>query len=430
MSEKAVLFAQPTRTSAPATMAEAMRQGYRVVALVRDPADLDKVWGDNRSVVERIHKVVAVGSWEDFKPDHGFLAALEREVGTVCGVFVNREEPIRAVNSLRHLLGLPTMTQRPEQLADIVNKFRLRTTLMEQGLSDLKYFAGRSANEWPAFPFAEPAIFKPMHGGGSRSVCEVRSLVELQRARQQWQASDALFEPVQHCYLHSGGNDYLLEEKVPGELLSVEGFTEDGRYQALGLTSRLLYSADATVELGHGFPYPHPERQAIFAFAAAVHHAVHWWNGFTHLEVIVRDERTRAGRQPFEAIDFNPRILGAFAWKNLTYALGQPIEQLLLRWAIGARVEIPKLDTPRCALIQHVLAPHGLDRLETLDLPDDPRVAFRVQIVPAGPLRNWGRADDRLGGYLVLGETYDEALRVSRALRSQVRINGTLPAAF
>jgi hypothetical protein len=427
---KTVLFAQPTRTSAPATMAEAMQRGYRVVALVAAAADLKKVWGENRTIVDRIDRVIEVGPWPDFRPDRRWLTDLEREVGTIAGVFVNREEPILAVDQLRRLLGLPAFTASGDKLLGILNKSRLRATLRAQGLSDLQFLTGREADQAVAYPFRGPAIFKPAHGGGSRCVCEICSLVDLARARQVWQTSATAFEAVQHAYLHSNGNDYLLEEKVPGELLSIEGYTANGHYQPLGLTSRLLYSRDETVELGHGFPYPHPEQEAIRAFAGAVHKAVGWHHGFTHLEIIVRDRETRRGRLPFEAIDFNPRILGAYAWKNLSYALGQPIEQLLLSWAVGESVQIPRPPQPRVAMIQHMLAPPGLDRLESLALPDDPRVAFRVQIVPPGPLRSWGRADDRLGGYLVLSDTYKEAVQVSGELRSRVQINGTLPATF
>jgi hypothetical protein len=430
MTNGSILFAQPTRTSAFAVMAEALRRQYKVVALVASRQDVDKVWGENRALVGRIDRVVPVGPWESFTPDRQFLGEIAGLAGPVRGVFVNREEPIRAVNRLRGLIGHAPFTRTPDDLCGILNKHRLRTTLVRQGLSDLRFIPGRRADGLSVYPFPGPAMFKPMHGGGSRCVREVRTLADVRRARREWLASAGELEPVQDRYLHCDEDDFFLEEKVPGELLSVEGYTREGRYQPLGITSRVLYSQDATVELGHGFPYAHAEQPDILEFARAVHAAVGWQDGFTHLELLVRDPACRDGRRRFEAIDFNPRILGSFAWKNLTYALDFPIERALLDWALGLPVELPRPAASRVSLIQYVLAPRGLPRLESLTLPDDPRVVFRVQMVPPGPLRTWGRADDRLGGYLVVAPDHEQALRISRELRPQVRLNGSVPGVF
>ncbi|MBI4371048.1 MAG: ATP-grasp domain-containing protein [Elusimicrobia bacterium] len=415
---RSVVFLEPKGTILEVVRA-AKRRGFHVAALRSDPALLDGAPEPYASAVPLIDEIIPIQGWD---AESAVLAACEavHARAPITGLYAGMDPCASILARLRRRFSLPAPD--PEAIALVLNKFALRRRLVELGLSRLKNAHSSEAEGWTSWPFRGAAYFKPVHGFFSAYVSRCENLADFRAARDRWRTGNGTDPAWLKDYLHSL-NEYHLEEAFDGELLSVEAIASGGRYEPLGLLSRILYSRDPVVEMGSCFPYPHPLSGKIIDLARRAHAALGLHDGPTHTEMIV----SPAGE--VEIIDLNPRFVGADVLQSINNAFGVRVEEALLDYAIGKPARVAPEDR-RFSCLQYFLPPR-VPVLETVDFPEVPEVKFRATFIkPGTPISSNDRQIDYLGCYLTVMPEFEAALSRSRELRAAVMINGSEPGVF
>ena len=396
----------------------AKQRGLFVVAAVSDETLLHTAPEPYHSAVGCIDQIIPVDTWNDATAHK--VANTLRPLGKVVCVY-SGFDPCAVVSAkLRQEFGLPTTS--PEILALILNKQHLRTRLKEHGLSHIKSVSQSVADKWQSWEFGGAAYFNPVHGFFSAYVKRCESWEDFKAARSEWEKGNASDPAYVKNYVRSE-NEYYLEEAFDGELLSVESISSSGKFQCLGLLSRILYSKNPIVEMGSCFPYPHTFRDKIVAAVEKGHEMLGFTEGATHVEVIV----SKSGE--VEIIDFNPRFVGADVLQSVNNAYGIRIEEQLLDWACG---KSPVIETKNAqhACLQYILSPESL-QFDSISFPKVTEVKFKTTFVKPGmKLSSIDRQLDYIGCYLTVMPTFESALSRSKELRSEIKINGHLEGAY
>ncbi|MGH3992988.1 MAG: hypothetical protein ACRDSN_11065, partial [Pseudonocardiaceae bacterium] len=207
------------------------------------------------------------------------------------------------------------------------------------------------------------------------------------------------------------------------------------------LCSRTVLARDVAVEMGATFPYEHPLHERIVAFVARVHDVLGVGHGPTHTEVIVAPDGE------IELVELNLRFAGADVLAAMDAAcggledqacdagaarLGRPgagvplgsVTDQLVALSTGAFPAFPAR-WDRFACLQYVLAPAGLRRLDSLELPSDVDLPFVKIIKPPGSeLTSTDRQLDWIAGFVVCGATHAEALARADDVRRRTLVNG------
>ena len=186
----------------------------------------------------------------------------------------------------------------------ILDKYLLRQILVQAGLSHIKSIPGAIVDTLVDWPFGGAAYFKPVHGSFSMHVVRCNNLDDVRRAKNAWLSGNSPAPKFIADYLLSQA-EYHLEEAFDGELMSVEAMSCRGKFQYIGLTSRILFSENPIVEMGSCFPYHHPLEATIIETVERAHSVLGFTDGPSHTELIVNT----VGQ--LEIIDFNPRFIGA-----------------------------------------------------------------------------------------------------------------------
>lgn len=135
----------------------------------------------------------------------------------VVGVVTDQTDlPVRTVAYVSEKMGLPGIGYETACL--FTDKFRMREKCRELGIDTLRYKLVGSLEEAKEFftSLNNPVILKPINNQGSKGVCKVSSLNELETQYQE-------------ATNYSRGEKILLEEFVSGEEeLVIEGVALDG----------------------------------------------------------------------------------------------------------------------------------------------------------------------------------------------------------
>ena len=169
-----------------------------------------------------------------------------------------------------------------------LDKDRVRKTLHDRGLTELRSLDMEAIGQLEHWPFDGPGYFKPVNGSGSVNVKQVSTLSELKALISAWQDKSHIHFSVLRDYIERN-NRYFLEEAAKGELLSVESFVQQGELSVLGMSSRAVLARDTAVEMGGSFPYEHPFKLQIIDKVRAIHKVLGITHGPTHTEVMVDD---------------------------------------------------------------------------------------------------------------------------------------------
>jgi biotin carboxylase len=389
------------------------RAGFDVVAFHMWPI-LDS--GPYLDCRESIALSVPLASWDDLDACFAEVLAVcgDRPVaGTYCAVELLLEFEAR----VQEHFGVPT--KGVSTVHDVLDKLTARRRLVEAGLSGLRTFDREEAPALREWPVGERALyFKPVHGAGSVYVRRCESLDEVRNAMAEWAAAstaaDRVAIPFLGRYLDLDDAAFFLEEEAPGELLSVEGWALRGEYTALGLTSRFVLGRDPTVEMGTGFPYEHPRRQEIVELVAAAHRALGITHGLTHTELMVPEHG------PIELVELNLRFIGSDCLTQIELAYGAPVTDDLVAVLTGGTPQA-RPEPRRHTCLQHLMPPLGLDRLDSVELPDTEFVRPSYHL---GSLTSTDRQIDQLATYIVSADDPAEAVRAALEVRRRTRVNG------
>lgn len=416
---RVVIFLEP-KGAQMEIVREAKRRGFKVVAFASDPRVLQTLPRPYDSALSCIDTVYPIENWNHMEEVLSLAETIHGEDAPVCGIYSGLDTCAIACAMLRKRFLLPT--PEPEIVELILDKHQLRSRLRELGLSKLRTLPSSVVETWKTWEIGRPAFFKPVRGAGSIYVERCESLSDLRRAKRKWQEDTNPLPKYVANYLHSK-RDYHLEEAFDGELMSVEAIWFRGRFHYIGLTSRLLYSKNPTVEMGSCFPYPHPLTDKIVKLVKQAHSALGFTDGPAHTEVIV----SPGGE--VEIIDLNPRFIGVDVLQSINFAYGIHIESVLLDWALGIEPTI-KPTQAAFSCLQYLLPPCRL-LFESIEFPDVPEVKFHTTFTKPGTIVSaLGRQVDYMGCYLTVMPSFAASLERSRELRGRVMINKNLPAAY
>jgi biotin carboxylase len=413
-----ILILEPQAVSL--TIAQYCReQGYEPIVVTADRQAIEAVREPYRACLAAIAQWHIVDRW---RPEPAFREEMARlvEKHRIVGVHARSELCLPAESEIRALLGLPHADAT--EIASWTDKLSLRRTLVEAGLSQLTCADPEAVLAAAAWPFAGEAIFKPRYGVDSMGVRRCRSQVEVEEALRFHRAllSEPLDDVVNRHYLREFDAGAFVEEAARGELMSVEGIVDAGRFHPLGITGRNLYSQNPVIELGFRFPYSPSARNAIIARAEAILAAIGYRNGAVHMEMMVD------GAERIELIDFNPRLVGSDVMLAMNRAYDTRTEEFMLRLAIGREIAFD-LATPRCYVdSRSFFADDAVRRFETITFPKHPQLIHALTRKAPGACLDARpkHVSGILGSYAVWGSTSDEAAAIADAIGTQIRING------
>lgn len=392
-------------------VAAAARRGFEVVVFHTLPISNSPPYGDDGNYISDAHRV------RDWLQPAEVADLVDQALAgrKLVGTYSGPEITAAADALVRQRHGLPH--NDPEHVARIVDKFWVRNRLRETGLSKLDCLdeeACQALQEWPKPGTAY--FFKPRNGGGSAYVKKVRNLHELSLAVAEWDRDEVHKLEILRAFLKRG-QGYFLEQEAKGELLSAEGLTSRGKYEFLGLTGRLLLASDSTIEVGSTFPREHPRADEVRELAAAIHEALDYQHGPSHVEFMVPAEGE------IEMVEFNPRLAGVDNLRLYNLTLSQDVEEVLIDLACGVPATVPEVTATRHGVMNYVFAPCGAGRLETLEFPEG--AAFVRPFKAAGEDIPSGIHEFAyLAGFIVVSDTFENAIAKAAQVRGGISVNG------
>lgn len=294
------------------------RQAYREY-LMRGLAERVPLWLiDNGSPVWQARylagsSVVPLANPSRFEPDEPGLAQAADEIAArrpVAGVCTYDEGYVIATAKIAHRLGLPGLSL--DGAEGTRNKHRTRTALTAAGLPQPKFELARTLEEATAAAhrIGFPVVLKPRGMGASVGVVGVAGPDELAGA----------FAIAARAG-HAGPSDFeeglLVEEKVGGEEVSMDGAVVGGEYRPFFLCRKRFGPPPYFEEIGHIINASDPllrDRDLLRVLAEA-HRVlgVEW--GMTHTEVKLNE------RGP-TIIEVNGRLAGDLVPSMLDLANG------------------------------------------------------------------------------------------------------------
>jgi S-sulfo-L-cysteine synthase (3-phospho-L-serine-dependent) len=250
-----------------------------------------------------------------------------------------------------------------------------------------------------------PVVIKPVDGSAS---------VNVGVAHDPEQAA-ACTEPIlaQTGYGRSthSARTVLVEEFMPGDLVSCETLSSGGKHLVLGLTDRQLTPLPHQVELGGCFPVDPPGREEIVASCLQALDAIGFDLGAAHTEIML----TPAGPR---VVEINGRLTGGPMPFVIDAALGRSVHTDFVGLFAGGR--LPAIEpTGRVAGIRSMVVDRAgrLTRVEPSPLRDAPGVVdYEIRKTPGDLVRPPRNNRDRCGSVVTVAAGAEEA----RALAASV----------
>jgi len=394
----------------------AQRRGLTVVACHSSPISPPAPFV---GALSSISHYVKVDGWRN---DEGAFEAIVAWCGNrpVRGTYAGPEITLKMEARLREHYGLVGCGTKKVDF--VLNKAEVRSLLRQAGLTKLRAIEDQALRELTEWPFPGRAAFlKPINGSGSTYVRRCTSLQDVREHLAEWDSSARHIRQFIAAHLKAGLGMFLEEEAV-GELVSLEGYCQNGRYLPIGITDRTVLARDVAIEMGNTFPCPHPRSADIVAKVEAIHKLIGIPHGPTHTEVIVPDDGGDV-----EMVEMNLRFAGGDILLLMNQALGITFEDDLVTLATGEGplTVIPK--QPRCyASGQDFLAPAGLEKFESIEIPGDDVFFRKVTVKPGTALKSTNFQSDHIAAYAVAADSYRGALARAMEVRAATSVNGVL----
>lgn len=227
-----------------------------------------------------------------------------------------------------------------------------------------------------ASPLVYPVVVKPRFLSGSRGVIRANNPTELVAALQR----------IRPIIEKTGGEDFLIENFIPGVEVAIEGLLDNGSLKVLALFDKpdpldgpyfeeTIYVTPSRL--------PIETQQAIFDCAARAAAALGLRDGPVHAELRVN------ALGPF-MVEVAGRSIGGLCSRTLQFGTDMSLEELILRQAFGMEIEslarqgkaggvmmipIPKRGIfVECSGMEDALAVPGIDSIEITAKPNYPIV--------------------------------------------------------
>ncbi|QKV91463.1 ATP-grasp domain-containing protein [Streptomyces sp. NA02950] len=304
---------------------------------------------------------------------------------------------------LNTVLGLPG--NGAEVTATLHDKMALRELLNAKGIGPVPAARRTTREELRAFAAAHGgAVVKPVMGSGSLGVRTVRSPGEV----------DEVWEWIETY----GHGDFMVEELLEGEEISVETFTLDGRHTVLAITGK--ETDGGVIERGHVIPaaLPAPDAEAVAAFTREVLDAVGLVDGVAHTEIMLTESGPRV-------VESHSRCGGDRISKLVELATGVDLEDLPFQREARGDFTVPPPEPRGAAAIRFLrVAPGRVTEVSGVDAVRAARgvAELKVYLEVGDTVRPEQWSDDRRGYVLVHAATREEAVRRSRELAESIVI--------
>lgn len=206
--------------------------------------------------------------------------------------------------------------------------------------------------------FQFPGVIKPLMLSGSRGVIRVNSLSELKKAVSRVAAIISI-ESVYDVYETS---HLLLESYLPGKEIAVEGILSDGRFRPLA-----VFDKPAVME-GPFFEettYISPSKlteatlKKVYDYIQSVCRAYGVRQGPVHAEL-------RINQSGLWLIEMASRTIGGQCAQIMQWVLGESIESLILKQAVGIPITLAEADYAVGVMMIPISKPGILRRVENL----------------------------------------------------------------
>jgi biotin carboxylase len=334
-----------------------------------------------------------------------------RELGRpVDGVLTLSEPHLSAVTEAAARLGVPG--EDPATAALVRDKYRVRQRLADAGVPQPAFRHARGVAE--ALAAAEeigyPVVAKPVDGSGSINVGIAAGpdpLAGLART---------IVEYAGYGRSIASRGTLLVEEYVPGPVVSCEMLSTGGRHELYGCTDRILSRPPWAVELGGCFPAEFAERDRAAEVCRAALSALGLRRGISHTELVL-------GPTGPQIIEVNGRLVGGLIPEMMSFTLDRHVYHDLIDLSLGRPVAPPR--ARRVACIRALTAPCDgvLRRLDVSALDGRPEVATMVlDRRPGDPVRSPRTNRDRLGFLVVLADSQPAAVARADKLLAEVAI--------
>jgi biotin carboxylase len=301
----------------------AQRLGVYLVFATDRCHQLDDPWRD-RAIAVRFHEEASA------------LEAIVREARSApfLGLLTVGDRPTKLAASVAQCLGL--LGHTPDAAAASSNKLETRTRFAAAGLEVPWYFTvpirgnGHSEARDPRTKY--PCVLKPIGLSGSRGVIRANTPREFVAAFKRIRT---LLERLDVRAVRTGFEDVMLIEGfIPGREVAVEGVLTAGRLQVFAIFDKpdpldgpffeeTIYvtpsSLDATTQA------------ALMSTIEQATDALGLWHGPIHAECRINDSG-------IVVLEIAARPIGGLCSRALRFAGGTPLEEILLRHALGEDV--------------------------------------------------------------------------------------------
>lgn len=406
-----VLLVESTTTQPGAMLRAATTAGHEVSWLVHDLAAY-RLRAANLPV-----GVTAVAGVDTGDPGQAVAAANRvHRARPVDACLTTSEGHLPATAAIAVTLGL--RHEPPERVALLRDKAAVRAALAGYEIPQPRWRAVAAPGELDAALQVTglPAVVKPVDGSGSIGVTVAEDRTAARRALE-----DVLRRTTFGRRLRSAQRA-LVEQFVPGELISVETFSQDGRHVPLAVSRKKVGGLTGAVELG-GTLLPAPDGDvadhrysAAVAVAVSALTALGFRDGASHVELIL-------GSGGPCLVEVNGRIAGGPVPAALDLVLDRPVLPALLDLHVATPRPLPR---PVAAAAVGALTVQVAGRLDVLTAAELTTTGAADMVLierSVGDLVGPPRSNrDRLGFIGCRGHSPDQAEeRLIRAM-SQVRI--------
>ncbi|WP_406860755.1 ATP-grasp domain-containing protein [Streptomyces sp. HUAS MG47] len=365
--------------------------GYELVH-VQKPSAFDP------SVVAHCAQVLLV-DYQDVSTVTAVVRALH-EQRPIARVFTQTEAAQVVAGHLTETLGLPGNTTRTTRL--LHDKPALRALLNERGIGPVATLTRPTLDELRDFVKTHgAAVLKPTMGSGSLGVRMIHS-PDGTDAAWAWREEFGL-------------TDFMVEQLLVGQELSVETFSTGGAHTVVAVTGK--ETGGGVVELGHVVPAPLAEDEltAVHGIVLDLLDAVGLQDGPAHTELILTADGPRVveshSRRGGDRINDLVRLVHGVDLEEATYRLAEDAAPLRAVPADGA------------AAIRFLVAAPGVVTSVTgvADAESAPGVAdVDVQVEAGDTVHELRWSEDRCG--YVVAHAADAATAVRLAAEAAARI--------
>ena len=322
-------------------------------------------------------------------------------------------------------LGLPY--HQPYAALACYDQFEFRSLLEGAGLPVPRFQRMPADAKSPSLPSAMnyPCVLKPLILPASRAA--IRADNGEQFAAAFGRIRKLLESPAVQRMRDDAANWILVEEYQEGPEAALEGLIDRGRFYMLALFDK--QEGPSLKETVYVTPSRLPEAtQTEAARAAALAaHAVGLYHGPVHAEI-------RLTREGPRVLAIAARPIGGLCARALRFENGWPLEELILRHALGEAVESVGREEAAAGVMMILAAADGV--LEEVRGEADARAVpgvedIRITSVPNQKLVAWPAGASCLGfifGRATSPDEVEEALREARR-RLEFRITPALPVA-